>query len=441
MDRLGKFFALVKNEYIKLYKKPSTRILLVIFLAACLCFAPLMKLIDHYAIGDIDSKTTDYSEHYANSMEDKKLELENSPDIPFRDYKLELIEAFDPASDWQYRACTQGMYSDSKREIQTMTMFCKTDDWRGFMTYTANSMDASTGERWACNYRLEHNIDYSSKFDEQNKIINQIANGMNGEAFDTTGRSQQEIVMVGMYQLEHEVYEDTSYKPSSLFDITPYEHFDFWDVMIKIPYVESFIGIIMIVIAGGIVSSEFSQGTIKFLLISPAKREKILMAKYFTVISMGFLMMLVMFLINIPITGLLFSFKGITAPYISVVDGEVIAQSTFVYLIKSFMLKSVQVIISTTLAFTLSSLVRSTALAVVTGYILNSIDVALVSVMYSFNLDWGRYLIFANTDLLNIYKGTSVFPQHSLGFALIVIIAHMAVFLLTAWDSFTRRSV
>ena len=152
-------------------------------------------------------------------------------------------------------------------------------------------------------------------------------------------------------------------------------------------------------------------------------------------------MMLMMFLINIPMVGLLFGFKGISLPYLSLVDGEVVAQSTFVFLIKNFMLKSVQVMITTTLAFMISSLMRSTGLAIVAGFILNSIGTPLIAIMVTFKMDWGRYLIFANTDLQTIYNGESMFPQHSLGFAIIVVIAHMAVFLLTAWDGFTRRSV
>ena len=55
--------------------------------------------------------------------------------------------------------------------------------------------------------------------------------------------------------------------------------------------------------------------------------------------------------------------------------------------------------------------------------------------------DWARFLVFANTDLASISKGYSIFAQHSLTFAVGVLTAHMVVFLLTAWDGFTKRSV
>ena len=151
--------------------------------------------------------------------------------------------------------------------------------------------------------------------------------------------------------------------------------------------------------------------------------------------------MLMMFVVNIPMIGLFFGFDGISAPYLMVKNDEVVVMNSFMYLIRTFMLKSVQVMIYTSLAFMISSLARSSALAIVTGFILSSVDTALITVMAMFKMDWGRYLIFANTDLLNVYNGGSPFPQHTLGFAIIVVIAHLAVFLLTAWDGFTRRSV
>lgn len=440
MDRLDKFFALVKNEYIKIYKKTSSRILLVIFLAVCLCFAPLAKVINNIGIREFSSEMSGRSEeeYHEQIIKDKKREIENSPDMPLREEKLALLEVTDPESDWQFSAYIKGMYSESKREIQTMIMLCKTDDWRGFCNYNVEHSE-SYGDKWANRYKLEHDIGNGEEFAEQNAVIYKVGDAMDGNVMSS--KSPEDVAAIGMYQLEHEIYDETSEKSGGLLEIDPSKPFDFWDVMMKIPYVEGFIGIIMLMIAGGIVASEFSQGTIKFLLISPAKRGKILAAKYFTVISLGLLLMLTMFLINIPMTGLFFGFKGMSSPYLRVVDGEVVAQSTFLFLIKNFMLKSVQVLISTTLAFMISSLLRSTALAIVAGFIINSIGSTVIAVMVLFKMDWGRYLIFANTDLLSIYNGQSSFPQHTLGFALAVVAAHMAVFLLTAWDGFTRRSV
>ena len=436
MDRLGKFFALVKNEYIKIYKKTSSRILLIIFFAVCLCFAPIARVINNIGMKEAGTIDYDYSSIMRESLNDNKEELENNPDIPFHDEKLALIDAVDLDSDWQVQAANSAMYAETKQTIQTYTMFCKTNDWRGYCKYKAE-LDGSDGEKWAAKYRLEHDISYD-EFNEQDMLLNNIASMMENEYGDL---EVQEKVTKLRYQLENGIYEETSGKVTSILDTDYSDELDFWDVMMKIPYIESFIGIIMIMIAGGIVSSEFGQGTIKFLLISPVQRGKILMAKYFTVVSLGFLLMLMMFVVNIPMIGLFFGFDGISAPYLMVKNDEVAVMNSFMYLIRTFMLKSVQVMIYTSLAFMISSLARSSALAIVTGFILSSVDTALITVMAMFKMDWGRYLIFANTDLLNVYNGGSPFPQQTVGAALIVVVAHLAVFLLTAWDGFTRRSV
>lgn len=437
---MSSFFALVKNEYIKIYKKTSTRIMLVIFLAAVLCFAPLMKLINHIAIKEFAS--WDSSDYMVDEIERKKREFENNEDIPFAEYKLELCDAVDSAEDWQTMAFYKGMASQDKQEIQRLTMICKMDDWRGFCKFMEeNTFDE--GEKWAYGYRLEHDIGFGEEFAKQNALIDNVTEAMSGydSGLGGDGLTKTEKIAIGKYQLENEIYDNTSVKGGSLLNIDLINEFEFWDVFIKTPFLVTGIGIIMIVLAGSTVASEFSQGTVKFLLINPVRRGKILMAKYFTVMSLGFLLIITLMVLSIPMIGIFFGFDGFTAPYLAVKDGEVVSQSSFIYLFKTYMLASVEIVVTTTLALMISSLLRSTALAIVAGFMVRSIGSGIISVMAMLNMDWGRYLIFANTDLLAIANGESPFPQHTVAFALVVIAAHLAVFILTAWDGFTRRSV
>ena len=95
-----------------------------------------------------------------------------------------------------------------------------------------------------------------------------------------------------------------------------------------------------------------------------------------------------------------------------------------------------------TLAFTISSLMRSSAVAIgvsifamMGGSIIDSILSQVLKV------DWGRYLIFSNIDLVNIAQGNSIYEGQTLGFAIAVLAVHMVVFLLAAWDGFVRREV
>ena len=443
MDRL---YNLVKNEYIKIYRKTSTRILLVIFLAVCICFAPLMKLINHVAMSQYAYDMDDTS-YMQQDVENRKHELEAMAEgensDPLVTYRLELCEAVDLSNAWQYRPYSYGMNANDKQTIQRMIMFCKADDWRGFLQYQLDNAK-SPGEEWAAKYKLDHDIGFSKEEDIKNRLINDVANAMDGayeEGIGSSGLSSEEKVAIGKYQLENEIYSNTSDKGGSLLNIDPSEKFDFWDVFLKTPYIVTLIGTIMLVIAGSSVASEFSQGTIKFLLINPVKRGRILISKYIAVMTLGIFMVIALMLINIPMIGIFFGFKGIGAPYLAVKNGEVIAHSTFFYLFKTYALASVEIIVTTTLAFMISSLLRSTALAIVSGFVIRSVGSTIIMIMTFLKMDWGRYLIFANTDLLSIANGESSFQEHTVGFALVIVVVHLIVFMLTAWDGFTRRSV
>ena len=203
----------------------------------------------------------------------------------------------------------------------------------------------------------------------------------------------------------------------------------------------SIIGLLIIVVAGSSVASEFSQGTIKFLLINPVKRWKILMSKYFTVISLGYIMLLLLYLVMIPASGLFIGFEGISAPYLYVDNGTVHSMSSFLHAAQMYLLNSISIVIMATLAFAVSSLFRSAAFSIGISVFLMLAGNTIVSVLKVFNQDWARYLVFSNTDLASIAEGTPMFAQQSLTFAIIVLAAHMAVFILTAWDGFVKREV
>lgn len=227
----------------------------------------------------------------------------------------------------------------------------------------------------------------------------------------------------------------------SLFDTYEADQIDFWTVFYTSASMISIIGLLIIVVAGSSVASEFSQGTIKFLLINPVKRWKILMAKYFTVISLGYIMLALLYLVMIPAIGVFIGFDGISAPYLYVDNGTVCSISSFLRVAQIYLLNSVSIIIMATLAFAISSLFRSSAFSIGITVFLMLAGNTIVSVLKMFNQDWARYLVFSNTDLASIAEGTPIFAQQSLSFAIIVLIAHMTVFILTAWDGFVKREV
>jgi ABC-2 type transport system permease protein len=217
---------------------------------------------------------------------------------------------------------------------------------------------------------------------------------------------------------------------------------DFWLGFASLPLnTVPLVGLMLIIIAGGIIASEYAGGTIKSLLINPVARWKFLVAKYVTVLSVALILLLILFVSNFIFAGLLFGFSGINVPFLNVVNGEVVRGSALLYVVSLYLLSSVGVIVLATFAFMLSALVRSSALAIGLGVCLFFGGFIVVSMLQFMGFYQARFIFFANTDLIAVMNGTSGFVHHTLTFALVIIAVHMLIFLWTAWDAFTRTDV
>ncbi len=237
------------------------------------------------------------------------------------------------------------------------------------------------------------------------------------------------------YTVEH----DVEYNVAD--GISMNNELDFWSAFNFSTYGITFIGLLAIVVAALSVSSEFSNGTIKFLLINPVKRWKILVSKYFTVISTGYIMLAVMFVISLLTSLILFGGSLIGADYIRADGGEIIVTNGLVYMMKSYLLSSVEIVVMSTLAFAVSTLMKSSAFAIGISMFCMLTGKSIVMMLAAFNQDWARYLIFANLDLRSIANGSGMFLYQTAISAIGVIAIHMVVFWLIAWDGFTRREI
>lgn len=196
----------------------------------------------------------------------------------------------------------------------------------------------------------------------------------------------------------------------------------------------------MIVIAGGSVANEFSSGTIKFLLINPVKRSKIIISKFLSLMLLCGAMILGIFMVNGLFDLILFR-DAFGVPMLTVEQGTVTEGSALLYALKQYALNGITMIAMTTLAFMISSLMRSSAVAIGIGVASLLGGTMISSILVQYGCDWGRYLIFSNLNLSQIAEGYGMYPNQSLLFALGVLAVHMIIFLFTAFDGFTRREV
>jgi len=305
---------------------------------------------------------------------------------------------------------------------------------------------------WKPDYCIANEV-YPSARDWRYELVNTVTNdrysvltkeraAAEGESVDAASiEKARNRAAVALYQLEHDIPCNPADSLGAGILSGRMGKSGFWNALAGSKDLISVIGLFVIVLAGSIVSNEFSQGTIKFLLINPVKRWKILMSKYATVLLTGLMMMGILlvgaFLGSLAFGGAEDAFK----PAIEAAGGVVRTYSPYLSLLVSYLLAAVEVVVMATLAFAISSLARSSAPAIgisLFAYLGGSLFVSILQVL---GFDWARYLLFANLDFSAIVDGTSAFAHQSIVTAVVIVVLHMAVFLLTAWDAFVRREV
>jgi ABC-2 type transport system permease protein len=201
-----------------------------------------------------------------------------------------------------------------------------------------------------------------------------------------------------------------------------------------------FAGLFIIIIAAGIVASEFNWGTIKLLLIRPIKRGKILAAKYITVLLFALLMISILFILSTILGAALFGFPDEPKPYLSYFEGKITEQSMFSHLLIFYGLNSINMFMLTTMAFMISAVFRNSSLAIGLSLFLMFMG-GQVTEMLAAKYTWAKYILFANTDLMRYFDGMPVVDGMTLTFSIIMLIIYFIAFLLLAHFVFKKRDV
>lgn len=198
------------------------------------------------------------------------------------------------------------------------------------------------------------------------------------------------------------------------------------------------IAIFVSVAAATIVAGEFSQGTIKFLLIRPLSRGKVLLSKYLAVMSLGLIMLVVLFAVSVVLSGMLFGFDGAAKPFLYIgSEGNVIEVDILYKTIESYGLRSVAIIMYPTLAFMLAVLFRTNALA--QGLTIVSIILGPQVATALTNYSWTKYLLFAHTDPSLILSGNPF--GVSFTFTTIILAIYFVIMNFISWFTFAKRDI
>ncbi len=122
--------------------------------------------------------------------------------------------------------------------------------------------------------------------------------------------------------------------------------------------------ILCIIIGGGIVSSEYSTGTVRLLMIRPVSRWKILLSKLISVFIIGYGVLLTTIVLNIISSGIINGFGGLATKVIAFSGDKIVEQNFIISIIPKLLFSSISLIFIIALVFAISTIIKNTALAV-----------------------------------------------------------------------------
>lgn len=201
----------------------------------------------------------------------------------------------------------------------------------------------------------------------------------------------------------------------------------------------SFLSLLTIIVAAGIVANEYRWGSIKLLLIRPITRTKILLSKYISVLLFA-LIGVVLFMVVAWIAGAIFTGVDGLNPKVAVYsNGKVVYDSIIATVFEDYGFKLVNLVMMATFAFAISTLFRNSALAIGISIFLMMAGSSII--FFLMEKSWAKYILFANTDLTQYTTGIPLFKGTTLGFSITVLLVYYAIFTVVSWISFTKRDV
>lgn len=463
---------LVKNEIIKIVRKKSFYIILIVVLAYIVLSNVMYKYV-------YTSDYEYYDESYVENLKDRisSLNLDNQQDLDmYVNDKTELdtyelLKQYDKGT-WQYKLILEKASSylseintytykikdeealnEAKETYNKFTERLKANDWKVFVQdeldelkksqegLSENEKDKSTLiQIEVLEMRLKNEIAYGddyknealSRYQQSKLIINELANKSN--------KSYEEEKQ---YQSAKEDAEKSRYAIEQSKDI--YNTTDAREFLLNVfSKYELFIIITIVLIAGAIVSDEFNKGTIKSLLVRPYSRTKILLAKFITVLITVLFIMVVTVILQFIIGGILFGFDSLSIPNVvyNFKTGKIMEVGILKSIICTGLGKLPIYVLLGTLAFALSTLFNNTAVAItitLLGYMASSI---VNQFAYYYDMEWLKFFVTPNWDFTQFFYGNlPLIKGMSIPLSIIICLVYFVIMIIPTFVVFNKRNI
>lgn len=472
---------LIKNEFIKIFKKKSTYIILIITLG----FIILSNFM--YKNTNNNMHTTGYDEeileNYASSMpsentletNDMYIDMKSKLDMMqlmqqygFNSWQAYVIESklgsdniIYIINEYEYglnKTVTKEEYNEAKATYASFVQKLDTNDWRHFVSSELrdineqietqkklNLKDDSTlfsleTEKQVLEWRLEKGISYEASF--LNTCLRRYSDNC-------------ELV----YSYEHSTQHDYSEKQDYFLsletknickyyienNINNLSESDNRGILLNLfDNYELFILIFIIMIAGSIVSDEFSKGTIKLLLVRPYSRIKILISKFIVCTIILLLLIAVIAIAQFIFGGMIQGFDSTSIPAVIYehTSNQIQTMNIVQYISINAIAKLPIYLLLMTLAFACSTIITNTAVSIVLpllGYMASPIINQLGLV---YNIRAISYFVTPNWDLTQYLFGSlPTFEGLNILFSIIVCLVYFIIMITTSLIVFKKRNI
>lgn len=496
---MSKFFNLCSCEFTKIMKKKSSKVMLIILIVSIFAAAGLSVLTKKmYSLTSEFIESDSYENNVKAELESFKTDLNNNKDNLDEVSKNELqakIDTYQFAVDnninlykayWKSDVLSTDVYdskisyynyksigdeeaaSKEQSYIDQKLELIKNDNYSEYMklkkdilkqnldaklieqdTYDLNMRYVELREKYEIGKEYNADTTWKESIVEEMKLlegsIRAGADLMTGKAFsDKELKKAKDTLKIDEYRLEHNM---TPYMTDSSVGNTR-KIFDYMVGSITMMV----LAVMMIIIAGGSISTEIAKGTIKFWSFTPNKRWKILLSKL--VVSVVILVITTVGITLLStLIGNLFFGSGNAQGYLYVSGGEVHVINYIVYAILYNLIGAIDILIFLLFAMMLSTVARNTAVAVgvsIAAYFGGSTIMQLVNMFVK--SDWIKFIPFNNLSLTDriftndvSYSASTMISNItgniSVGFSVAVLGVCAVLMIITMFDSFRKRDI
>ncbi|USK35121.1 ABC transporter permease [Bacillus sp. F19] len=211
--------------------------------------------------------------------------------------------------------------------------------------------------------------------------------------------------------------------------------------------ITSVVTLFAVIVCSANVASEFSDGTIKQLLIRPHRRWKVLLSKYIAATLYSLLLLLVLLTAGYLAGLIMFGAGDYSERMFEIsMDGQmnpenIVAVGDQAVLKLLYFLPSLFIV--TAIAFMLSTLFKSQALAVGIGIfvLFFSSTIGGVILFVAKKYTWTKFLIFPHMDLTVYAYQDKILDTITLPISLLILAIYYAVFMTVTFVYFQKRDI